>query len=113
MTSYREYRQKQLEEELREFETLKEKERVAFETFKEQVFMGSGEWSKQQCLKAHAQLDKALSLISGLQQPNMSTDPPEEEGARDPLEQELRDVVVSLLTGLLGKDFALTIGEDK
>lgn len=56
--------------------------------FTRAIFLGNGTYSARQCQDLHNVVDEALSHLSGLQQPSMSTDEPRprEDGDRELVE---------------------------
>lgn len=105
--------QEEYEKELQRLKKDVESRREPIILFEDMIFMGGGEYSNIQCLRAHRQLEQIFSLMSGLQQPNMSTDLPELEGTRDPLEEELNELSQSLVTAIFGKGYKIVKVEDE
>lgn len=74
--------------------------------FRKQIFLGNGDFSKAECERFHKRLDEALSILSGLQQPDH---PESEEHARQcdyhrtAAEAELDDCLLDI-TFALGLD---------
>jgi hypothetical protein len=58
-----------------------------------QIFMGSGGFAMAEVEHLHAQLDEALSILSGIQQSPMSTDP---EGSHDIFMEQVKEGEVRL-----------------
>jgi hypothetical protein len=72
--------------------------------FEDCIFLGNGKASEKKVEELHALLDRAISILGGIQQPPMSTDKnidwqrEIEEG-----EAELKEVVSEINVALLGK----------
>lgn len=68
--------------------------------FKEVIFLGNGEHSQKQVDKLKARLDEAVMLLSGLQQPAMSTDPPLDHDGRSEGQRDLDDCIDDICVAL-------------
>ncbi len=68
--------------------------------FNSAIFMGNGERSKTQVTKLHGRLNEALTMLSGLQQPPMSTDKPQQDDGRDELQQQLDEAIDDICKAL-------------
>lgn len=74
--------------------------------FQNSIFFGNGTESNPYVDEVHRQVELAFELLSGLQQPSMSTDPaptPESEAYEAGLEAERVAILRSILTALDGK----------
>jgi len=83
--------------------------------FHDQIFMGAGESSGSDCYDLVCQLQTALSILSGLQQPIMSTmkvDEKEYKEETKEMEMDLFWHTQSIVKALLGKHAKVVTEDD-
>jgi NTP pyrophosphatase (non-canonical NTP hydrolase) len=79
--------------------------------FKDQIFLGSGEHSQRKIDLLKEQLEKALTILGGLQQPMMSTEKPIPEVAQEVADEqrEYAEIVADIHTALTGKSIPVDV----
>ena len=78
----------------------------------DEIFMGNGKHSLAEVYKLHRKVEKAITILGGLQQPGHPDSEERvqnEERVREQMERELRNTILDIAVGLGLKRFLKTL----